>query len=68
MNSIPSGGGRSLGVDPEGRVLFESCWREESVEEPLDLDRVSHVREHGTRCSARRERAETVFEPYRRLL
>lgn len=47
--SIELGGGRSIGVDPEGRVLFESGTGEEYLSEVLDLDRVRTVREHGTR-------------------
>jgi formamidase len=74
VNAVPSvGGGRSIGVDPEGRVLFELGQREEFVLEALDLDRVSHVRKRGTRGLNRvLEHVETapkaVFEPYRRLL
>ena len=43
------GGGRSIGVDPEGRVLFEAGTGEELITEVIDLDRVRQVREHGTR-------------------
>jgi formamidase len=74
VNAVPSvGGGRSIGVDPEGRVLFELGQREEFVLETLDLDRVSHVREHGTRGLNRvlrhlEDAPKAVFEPYRRLL
>ena len=74
LNATPSiGGGRSIGVDPEGRVLFELGQSEEFVLEAFDLDRVSHVREHGTRGLNRVLRhlesaPEAVFEPYRRLL
>ena len=47
--SLTVGGGRSIGVDPEGRVLFEGGSGEELFPEVLDLDRVRTVREHGTR-------------------
>jgi len=47
--SIDVGGGRSIGVDPEGRVLFEGGSGEEYLSEVLDLDRVRTVRERGTR-------------------
>jgi formamidase len=47
--SIEVGGGRSVGVDPEGRVLFEGGSGEELFSEVLDLDRVRTVRERGTR-------------------
>jgi predicted amidohydrolase len=43
------GGGRSVGVDPEGRVLFEAATGEELITEVIDLDRVTQVRQHGTR-------------------
>ena len=74
VNAVPSvGGGRSVGVDPEGRVLFELGQTEEFVLETVDLDRVAHVREHGTRGVSRAfrhfERApKAALEPYRRLL
>lgn len=71
--SIQVGGGRSIGVDPEGRVLFEAGTGEEYLSEVLDLDRVRTVREHGTRGLNRVldqfvERApRAVMAPYRRL-
>jgi formamidase len=43
------GGGRSIGVDPEGRVLFEAGTGEELITEVIDLDRAREVRERGTR-------------------
>jgi formamidase len=43
------GGGRSIIVDPEGRVLFEAGGGEEFVTEVIDMERVSHIRERGTR-------------------
>jgi len=47
--ALDVGGGRSIGVDPEGRVLFEAGSGEELISEVLDLDRVRTVRERGTR-------------------
>jgi len=47
--SVTVGGGRSIGVDPEGRVLFEGGAGEELLTEVLDLDRVKAVRSEGTR-------------------
>ena len=46
---VTVGGGSSIGVDPEGRVLFEAGSGEEFIPEVLDLDRVQTVRERGTR-------------------
>jgi formamidase len=74
VNAVPSvGGGRSIGVDPEGRVLFELGQNEEFVLETVDLARAAHVREHGTRGVSRVlrqfERApKAALEPYRGLL
>lgn len=67
------GGGRSIGVDPEGRVLFAGGVGEEFILEVVDLDRVTVVRERGTRGLNRvwqhfQEAPPAVFEPYRRLL
>jgi formamidase len=47
--ALEVGGGRSIGVDPEGRTLFEGGSGEEYLSEVLDLDRVTTVRERGTR-------------------
>jgi len=47
--SVTVGGGRSIGVDPEGRVLFEGGGGEELLTEVLDLDRLKTVRSQGTR-------------------
>jgi formamidase len=47
--ALEVGGGRSIGVDPEGRVLFEGGSGEELISEVLDLDRVRTVRQRGTR-------------------
>lgn len=44
----PWGGGRSLIVDPEGRVLQQAGEHDTILTEILDLDRVRHVREFGT--------------------
>lgn len=74
LNAVPSfGGGCSIGADPEGRLLFQLGQREEFVLEALDLDRVTHVRRHGTRGLNRvlqhvESAPKAVFEPYRRLL
>jgi formamidase len=43
------GPGRSVGVDPEGRLLFEAGAGEELVVEVVDLDRVAEIRRRGTR-------------------
>jgi len=43
------GGGRSVGVDPEGRMLFEGGSGEELIPEVIDLARSTTVRERGTR-------------------
>lgn len=74
VNAVPSvGGGRSIGVDPEGRVLFELGQKEELALEAIDLDRAAHVRAHGTRGTNRvlehlRAAPAAVFEPYRPFL
>jgi formamidase len=44
----PYGGGRSLIVDPDGRVLQQADQHESVLTEILDLDRVSRAREFGT--------------------
>jgi formamidase len=67
------GGGRSIGVDPEGRILFEGGPGEELMIEVLDLDRVTTVRRMGTRGLNRvwrhfLEAPADVFQPYRRFL
>jgi formamidase len=69
--SLQVGGGRSIGVDPEGHVLFEGGTGEEYFTEVLDLDRVSTVRERGTRGLNRllrhfvEDSPRAVFEHYR---
>ena len=74
VNAVPSvGGGRSTGVDPEGRVLFELGQAEEFVLQEADLDVASRVRRKGTRGLNRllrhiEDAPKAVFEPYRRLL
>lgn len=74
VNAVPSiGGGHSIGVDPEGHVLFELGEQEEFVIEVVDLDRVTQIREHGTRGLNRvlehaKRAPKAAFEPYRPLL
>jgi formamidase len=49
VNAVGSmGGGRSLIVDPNGRVLQQAGGHEEILVQVLDLDLVRHVREYGT--------------------
>ncbi|MEW6265131.1 MAG: carbon-nitrogen hydrolase family protein [Thermodesulfobacteriota bacterium] len=49
VNGVGQGGlGRSLLVDPEGRVLHQAGEIECCLTEVLDLDKVSRVREQGT--------------------
>lgn len=69
---VTIGGGRSIGVDPEGRVLFEAGSGEELIPEVLDLDRVTTVRREGTRGMNRllnhvRSAPSGVFDVYRDL-
>jgi len=69
---VTIGGGRSVGVDPEGRVLFEGGSGEEFFQEVLDLDRVQTVRRLGTRGLNRllhhvREAPHGVFAAYEDL-
>ncbi|MFB3737444.1 MAG: carbon-nitrogen hydrolase family protein [Candidatus Velamenicoccus archaeovorus] len=74
VNAVPRvGGGRSIGVDPEGRVLFDLGQTEEFVVEPVDLDRVTTVRRLGTRGTNRvlhhlKRAPAAVFSPYRRFV
>jgi formamidase len=66
------GQGRSVGVDPEGRVLFEGGAAEELFVEVVDLDRVPEIRRRGTRGITRPWQhflegpIDAVLEPYRR--
>jgi len=66
------GPGRSVGVDPEGRLLFEAGAGEELFVEVVDLDRVTEIRRRGTRGITRpwqhfREGPlDAVLGPYRR--
>jgi formamidase len=67
------GGGRSIAVDPEGRVLFTAGTGEELLPEVLDLERAGEVRERGTRGVSRPHRhfqqaPTAALEPYRELL
>ncbi len=70
-SSLTVGGGQSIGVDPEGRVLFEGGSGQELFSEVLDLARVRTVREHGTRGLTRplrqfeQDAPAAVFEAYR---
>ena len=69
---VTIGGGRSVGVDPEGRVLFEGGSGEELIPEVLDLDRVRIVRERGTLGLNRllrhaRDAPSSVYDGYRDL-
>jgi formamidase len=43
------GGGRSIAVDPEGRVLSSGGVGEEFLVDVIDLERVASVRDKGTR-------------------
>jgi formamidase len=70
--SVTIGGGGSIGVDPEGRVLFEGGAGEEYLIEVLDLDRVKTVRSLGTHGLNRvlhrlHQAPASVFEAYRDL-
>ena len=44
----PYGGGRSLMVDPDGRILQQAGNHETILTETLDLDHVTRTREYGT--------------------
>ena len=65
------GPGRSVGVDPEGRILFEASAGEELLVEVVDLDRVSAVRRRGTRGVTRPWQhflegpRDVILRPYR---
>ncbi|HEX5937246.1 MAG TPA: carbon-nitrogen hydrolase family protein [Actinomycetota bacterium] len=65
------GPGRSVGVDPEGRVLFEGGGREELFVEVIDLERVEEIRRRGTRGITRPFQhfldgpRDAVLKPYR---
>lgn len=66
------GGGRSVAVDPEGRVLFEGGGGEEFLIDVMDLARTATVRERGTRGLNRvwqhfLEAPPELFEPYQQL-
>lgn len=66
------GQGRSVGVDPEGRLLFEGGAGEELFVEVVDLDRVDEIRARGTRGISRPWQhflegpLDAVLQPYRR--
>ena len=65
------GQGRSVGVDPEGRILFEAGAGEELSIEIVDMDRVAEVRRRGTRGVSRPWQhflegpRDVVLRPYR---
>jgi formamidase len=65
------GQGRSVGVDPEGRILFEAGATEELIVEVVDMDRVAEVRRHGTRGVSRPWQhflegpRDVILRPYR---
>jgi formamidase len=66
------GGGRSIAVDPEGRVLYTAGIGEELLPEILDLERVAEVRARGSRGITSplrhfREGPLAVMEPYDEL-
>jgi formamidase len=73
VNAVPSmGGGASIGVGPEGEVVFELGQNEEFALMTLDLDHVAHIRERGTRGLNRvlrhaEEGPRAAFEGYRRF-
>ena len=49
INGIgPYGGGRSLMIDPDGRILQQAGDHETILTETLDLDHVTRTREYGT--------------------
>ncbi len=49
VNTIsPQGGGQSILVGPEGRVLRQAGRHEENMVEAIDLEKVSWLRQHGT--------------------
>ena len=65
------GPGRSVGVDPEGRILFEAGAGEELLVEVVDMARVAEVRRRGTRGVTRPWQhflegpRDVVLRPYR---
>ena len=69
LNGVgPWGGGRSVIVDPDGRVLQQAGERETLVTEILDLEHVSRTREYGTvgLCQTWKQLRDTpvAFPPY----
>jgi formamidase len=67
------GGGSSIAVDPEGRVLFEAGGGEEFLVEVIDMERVSQIRERGTRGLNRvwkhfNDAPPALLDGYRELL
>lgn len=65
----PWGGGRSIFVDPDGRVLQQGGEQATLLTEILDLDRVSRTREYGTLglCQTWKQLRDNPveFPPYR---
>jgi formamidase len=65
------GQGRSVGVDPEGRILFEAGATEELIVEVVDMDRVAEIRRRGTRGVSRPWQhflegpRDVILRPYR---
>jgi formamidase len=65
------GQGRSVGVDPEGRILFEAGAGEELLVEIVDMARVAEVRRRGTRGISRPWQhflegpRDVILRPYR---
>jgi hypothetical protein len=45
---LPQGGGRSIFVDPEGKVIQQVGTHEEVMIHVLDIERVQWVREYGS--------------------
>jgi predicted amidohydrolase len=68
-----SGGGRSLFVDPEGRVLQQVSAHEEIMTEVIDLEKVAWIRQNGSFGitsvwkSLRDSAVGGEFPPYQRL-
>jgi len=61
---MPGGLGRSVIVDPEGRVVQEAGQLTENMMAMLDLDQVTHVRQYGT-CGVSRVMASFFHESQR---
>ena len=73
INGIgPWGGGRSMIVDPDGRILQQTGTQETILTEILDLDRVTMTREYGTLGMAQTLKqlrdSDVKFPPYQNKL